>query len=241
MMDINTNVTGISVCWNTLELVERSFGSIRIFHPEMPVFIVDGSDKSNRCYGFTDSLQNECTTVHHTNYNIGHGKGMHFGLRNIKTPFALLFDSDIEMLHSPVQAMLDMMEDDTYGVGYMEHVGEDGFDYGEHLIHKKQKPVRYMHPYFCLIQVKEYFKYKPFIHHGAPCIPAMLDIHRKNLSSKVLKEFPDLGHTKGQGLSWSACSGKYILHDVSRFGGTGRMRVEAKLPHIDGQWERVVV
>lgn len=106
-----------------------------------------------------------------------------------------------------------------------------------HSVHKRQKPVKYLHLYFQLIQVKEYKKYSPYIHHGAPCIAAMLDLHLKKLSSKI-KEFPGLGHTNGQGLNWKPYAGEYILHDVSRHGGTGRMRMEKGLDHIEGQWDR---
>jgi hypothetical protein len=67
----------------------------------------------------------------------------------------------------------------------------------------------------------------------------MLQIHNMNLSNKILKEFPGLGHTKGYGYSWKSCKGEYVLHDVSRHGGTGRLRIEQGLPHIEGAWEPV--
>ena len=151
----------------------------------------------------------------------------------------LFFDSDVEMVKSPLQGMLDMMDVGIFGVGYTERVGYDGFDYGVHPHHKKQIPVKYLHPYFQLVQTNEYKKYKPYIHHGAPCISTMMDIHRRGLSDIVIKEFPGLGNTSGQGLSWSPCAGEYIIHDVEGFGGTGKMRRILGLPHIEGKWEAV--
>lgn len=240
-MTVDDEVTGVTVCYNTKEILKKAIDSIRSFHPGMKLIIVDGSDKTNDCYKYVCSLPDERTRVFHVDFNIGHGRGLALGISFVDTPFFLTFDSDIEMLKSPLQAMLDMMKEDTYGVGYCERTGYDGFDYGAHRIHLKQKPVKYLHPYFMLIQISQYKKFKPFIHHGAPCISAMLDIHKKGLSDKILLEFPDLGHTSGMGLSWKPCAGKYIMHDVAAFGGTGRMRREMGLPHIEGEWERVIV
>jgi hypothetical protein len=239
MLDINSNVIGITVCWNSRDLIEKSIFSIRKFHPDMKIIIVDGSDKSNECYSYVSALENLNTQVWHTEYNIGHGRGMNQAIRKVTLPYVLFFDSDIIMVKSPIQGMLDMMEPNTFGVGYTERVGYDGFDYGVHPYHQKQNPVKYLHPYFQLVQVSEYKKYKPYIHHGAPCISTMLDIHRRGLSDIVIKEFPGLGHTAGNGLSWKPCAGEYILHDVAAFGGTGRMRRAMGLPHIDGPWESV--
>lgn len=239
-MNTETDITGVSVFWNTPELVDRSYKSLRLFHPDMKIIIVDGSPKGSACYQRLDDIQDPRLDVYHLERNIGHGRGMNFGLLKVQTPFVLFFDSDIEMVKSPLQRMLDMIENDTYGVGYIELVGRDGNDYGAFPVHKKQKPVKYLHPYFQLVQVKETKRYKPFIHHGAPCITTMLDIDRKNLSNQVLKEFPGLGHTNGCGISWSPCAGEYVKHDVAGFGMTGRKRVEHGLPHIEGIWERVI-
>lgn len=234
-------VSAISVTWNTKELIQRAIESIRQFHPSMKIIIVDGSENKNACYAYLHSIDKDNIKVYHMDYNIGHGRGMHFGVLKCTTPFVLFFDSDIEMVKSPLQAMLDMMEDNTFGVGYTELVAHDGHDYGVFERHNKQKPVKYLHPYFQLVQVKEYKKYHHYIHHGAPCISTMLDIHKRNLSDKVIKEFPGLGHTgTRQGVSWKTCDGEYIKHDVSSFGGTGRMRVAEGLPHIEGAWEKVI-
>lgn len=244
-MNTETDITAITVCWNTKELIERAYNSIRNFHPTMKMLVIDGSDSNSHCYQFLDSLvlneKDNALTVIHMSRNIGHGRGMDFGIRKVHTPYVLFFDSDVVMVKSPVQAMLDMMEDNTFGVGYCESVGMDGHDYGIQPHHKNQPSVKYMHPYFQLVQVKEYFKYKPYFHHGAPCIQTMINIYKKGLSDIVLKEFPGLGHTgTRQGVSWKTCAGEYILHDVSGFGGTGRMRVQSGLPHIEGEWDRIV-
>jgi len=233
-------VTGLTVCWNTKNLIEKALRSVRNFHPDMKIVVIDGSSRHDLCYQYLDQLVRIDTnlTVDHVNRNIGHGKGLHRGIEKIRTRYALIFDSDIVMVQSPVTDMLAMMEEDTYGVGYTEITGYDGFEYGVHPIHNRHRPVKYLHPYFQLLQIREYKKYKPYIHHGAPCIAAMLDLHLRGLSDKVIKEFPGLGHTSGYGLHWRPCDGKYILHDVAQFGGTGRMRISRGLDHIEGAWDR---
>ena len=238
-------VTGIMVCWNTKELVERAYNSVRDCHPNMMIIIVDGSTPVMPCYKYLNTLRDRNSNVFHMGKNIGHGRGMHFGIENTETPFALMFDSDIMMKKSPVQAMLDMMEDDTYGVGWIYRTDVTGHEFGSQPQYVDQGPMQYLHPYFCLIQLKEYRKYRPFMHHGAPATHTMLDIHRKGLADKVLKEFPGLGHTSGHGLVWEGRPSEYIQHDTtpcyvdSHFGGTGAQRVKAGLLHIEGGWEPV--
>lgn len=234
---IDKIITGLTVTWKYAEIIERAYTSVRKFHPEMELLVVDGSSKDMPCYQYLNNIQDNHIEIHHVNHNIGHGKGISYGIEQCKTPFVLLFDSDIIMVESPVQGMLNMMEDDTAIVGYMEWVAEDGHDHGVFPKHKNQPKIKYPHPYFQLIQLKEFKKYKQPIHHGAPMISTALDIHKKGLSDKVLKEFPDLGHTSGCGISWKPCEGKYIKHDVGEFGGTGRQRIKEGLPHIEGKWD----
>ncbi len=232
---MNTLVTGITVCCNTKDLLKRAYQSVRDQHPTMKIIIVDGSEEKDPCYEYVLSLSGPYTKVVQVGYNIGHGRGMCVGIHYTETPFALIFDSDIEMIKSPVQGMLDLMEDDTYGVGYFEHTGFDGFDYGVNPHHHKESGMKYLHPYFHLLQIKNYRKFYPYVHHGAPSFLAMLDIHKKGLSDKILKEFPGLGHTAGQGFSWKSVSPTWIRHDVA---GTRTSRATKNLPEIEGSWER---
>ena len=238
-MSIDEVLTFVTVTWNTEKLIERAYTSIRKFHPLTKLIIVDGSSKNNSCYSYLDSIQDENTKVIHTEWNIGHGRGVVRGLEEVKTPFVLVFDSDIEMLKSPVQAMLDRMEDTTYGIGYIEKTDLGGFDFGARPDQMKFGSMKYLHPYFQLIQMKEYLKYEPFIHHGAPCVATMLDIHKRGIADVVLKEFVGLGHSKGRGFSWTSADREYIRHDVDQGfgGGTGSQRVKDGLPHIEGAWE----
>lgn len=200
----------------------------------MPLIIIDGSDPFDPCRAYVKSLSSSLTTVAIAKTNIGHGRGMHFGIGMAKTRFVLIFDSDIVMLKSPVEEMLKLMEDDTYGVGYNEETGPDGFEYKVHNRVLPSTPVKYLHPYFMLLQVKNYYKFPPFVHHGAPCYMAMNAIKEQGLSEKILIEFPGLGHSAGTGWGWKAAKREFIQHDTA---GTRNDRKKKGKKEIEGVWE----
>lgn len=186
------DVTGITVCCNTKGLVERAYNSVRRFHPEMPIIIIDGSDSGNPCASYIKSLASDVTIVISLGYNIGHGRGMCMGIDRVKTKYALIFDSDIKILKSPVDQMLKMMEEDTFGIGNVVKTGLDGFSYRKNPQHKEEGWMLYLHPYFQLLNIRNYKKFHPYVHHGAPCYLTMRDIHKKGLSKKILKLFPEV-------------------------------------------------
>lgn len=219
-------ITGITVCWNTKDLIERSYNSIRKFYPTMPIIIIDGSDAGDPCAAYVRGLASDITTVIQPGCNIGHGRGMCLGIDKVKTPYALIFDSDIELLEPCVAAMLAMMEADTFGVGHTEKIGYDGFVYGVHP--HPEGPLTCLHPYFHLIDVGNYKKYYPYVHHGMPVYMTMLDIHKRGLSEKIIKQFP--------GLVNHGPDSKLVRHDTGK--GTGDRRKAKGLSHIEGPWVR---
>ena len=233
MNNIN-EVTGIVVSHNTVDLLRNAYESVRKFHSDMPIIIIEGSDRNDPCYSYAVSLASELTTVGVCGYNIGHGRGMDAGIAMCKTRFALMFDSDIVMLKSPVQLMLDMMNEDTYGVGYLEKSAYDGYEYGAKPQHRNQPYMYMLHPFFHLLQVKNYYKFHRYVHHGAPCFKAALDIHKQGLTDKIIKRFPGLGHTHGRGFVWSAIPGEWIKHDTA---GTRKDRRRKGKQEIEQGWE----
>lgn len=229
-------VTGIVVCTNTIELIKRSYGSVRYFYPDMRIIIIDGSDKTDPCYEYVSSLASEITTVGVCEHNIGHGRGMVLGINMVKTKYALIFDSDIEMIAKPIEDMIAMMEEDTFGVGHLEIVGPDGYEYNVSNRVLSVTPTLYLHPYFQLINIANYYKYPPYVHHGAPCFKTMNEIKRRGLSEKILKQFPGLGHTGGNGWNWKAVPAVWVRHDTA---GTQLARRKRGLTEIGGgTWER---
>lgn len=236
-MNVNEVVTGVVVSHNTKDLLCTAITSIRKHYPKMKIVVVDGSDENDPCCTYIKGLADVNTRVFHVKNNIGHGKGLCLGIKYVTTPYLLVFDSDIEMINSPLEKMLDMMEEDTYGVGYIEPTDLGGHEWGSRKDKMHEGPMKYLHPYFCLIQMKEYEKYPPFIHHGAPAVQTMLDIHRKGLSDVVLKEFEGLGHSSSSGWTWVGEPRYYIRHDTR---GTRDVRVKKRKPEIQGVWEKVV-
>lgn len=230
----NTNVdkivTGVVVSHNTKDLLKTAITSIRKHHPKMKLIVVDGSDKTDSCYSYIRTLANSNTRVFHITGNIGHGKGLNYGIQYIDTPYLLVFDSDIEMVYSPIEEMLNMMEDMTWGVGSFEMTDLGGHIWGTRKDKMNEGPMKYLHPYFCLIQMKEYKKYSPFIHHGSPAVQTMLEIYRKGLSEVVLKEFKDL--------CYSDKKEKYYIKHRKR--GTRDIRIKNHKDEIEGSWEKVL-
>lgn len=227
-------MTGIVVTYNTAPLFRRAYNSIRKFHPKMELIIVDGSDPRDACFSYVRSLADyPYNIVYQLKYNIGHGKGLHFGLQKCNSDLALVFDSDIEMLQSPVEDMKKLMNSEVYGIGWLYEVGRDGFDFGTPGFNHKE-PIPYIHPYFMLLNVEQYFKYHRFVHHGAPCYKAMVDLYDNKQSWRLIS-FPGLtGHTSGEGVNWKGKPSKYIRHD---FGGTRMNNKHYGKEEIQGTWE----
>jgi hypothetical protein len=220
------DVTFICVVHNTLELFRNCYDSVRKFHPEVMFIIVDGSDLNDPCRSYVESLASPYTLLMLAQNNLGHGRGMDLAISQVKTKYALIFDSDI--------IMVDMMEPDTYGVGYLEKTGFDGYEFGAKPHHASQGFMMMMHPFFHLLQVSEYYKFAPYTQHGAPCYKTALDIHRHGLSSKIYKVFPGLGHTHGKGWCWTPVEGTHIIHDTA---GTRKDRVRRGKSEIEGGWD----
>jgi hypothetical protein len=230
------DVTGIVVCSNTKGLIQRAYESVRKFYPDMRIIIIDGSDVGDPCYSYVSDLSSDITTVGVCGYNIGHGRGLVAAIDMVKTKYALIFDSDIELIASPIESMAEMMEDDTFGVGHLEIVGPDGYEYNVSNRVLSVTPTLYLHPYFQLINVSNYHKFPPYVHHGAPCFKTMNEIKRQGLSEKILKQFPGLGHTGGNGWNWKAVPAVWVRHDTA---GTQMARRSRGLTEIGGgTWER---
>lgn len=225
MQNCIADITTVVVCSNTRFLIERAFNSIRHFHPQMPFVIIDGSTPTDECYDFVCSLSSDIVTVGVFGFNIGHGKGMNTGINMVKTKFALVCDSDVEMLKSPLDLMLEFMEEDTYGVGAFDYVDERGFGKNNHSQQWRDAATKYLHPYFQLINVNNYRKFSSYVHHGSPCYKAMNDIKKQGLSDKILKEFPGA----------SIYGSEYIRHDTD--GTRGDRRRKGK-KEIEGGWDK---
>ena len=146
----------------------------------MHITIIDGS-------GNAPYEENDLTTVLRPGYNIGHGPGMHLALLSCETDFLLLFDSDIEMKKPCIEEMLKLMRDNTFSIGEIQRVHKSSYGIE---FSKDDYDIPLVHPYFHVVQLKEYFKYLPYTQSGGPVGLSTLDIYSKHLGDKVLIDFP---------------------------------------------------
>lgn len=171
------NVTAIIVSYNTPDLLQECYMSLRRFYPTMPVIIIDGSTPGNFCQKAATNIgYEENTAVKILGYNIGHGKGLHMGLQLSKTKYALLIDTDVTINCSGViERLLELFTDHTFGVGKVLNVDRHGNNVG--------RGHKYLHPHFALISRGKYFNVRPAINHGAPLLLSMFDLpaHGYNL------------------------------------------------------------
>ncbi len=212
------DVTAITVVCNTPELFDKMYGTFRSFFHNMKLIVVDNSDNHSPARTRIAQLASPKTIIYQIDQNIGHGRGLDFAIKRADTKYVLIMDTDTLILKNPLPEMLAMVDDDTYGVGCITEVGKDGYDFGAFQHHAI--PIPYLHPFFALIVREEYFKYTPFVHHGAPWCKTAVDLFNKKESHK-------LKHFNGLKAFDHAPDGKciagvtdYVIHD---FGGTRRM------------------
>lgn len=226
------DITALSVVCNTTDYVRKMYRAFRHFHPGMKLLILDNSDKDNDCQMYLNKIASTKTFIYRFNKNMGHGRALNYGISKVSTPFVLIMDSDTQIIKSPVKEMLQMMDRDTYGVGWVTEIGKDGYDFGTWKHH--MKPVRYLHPYFCLISRYWFYEFPPFVHHGAPFYKTMVEIDRQK-KGRMLKQLPGLnGHTEGKGMNWEGTPSEYVLHP---FGGTRKVLKEMGKEEIEWPWE----
>lgn len=172
------NVTAIIVSYKQTALLRLCFESLRRCYKDMPVVIIDGSPPGSECWYYAMSLIDKNTSVRTPGTNIGHGRGMLMGIKMCFTEFFLLVDSDV--IINDDRAVPDMIrnyrthqelaKESIYGIGQVVIVNEEGGNV-------KDDGIEYLHPHFALIAREVYNCFHPVIHHGAPMIKAMRDIH----------------------------------------------------------------
>ena len=172
-MDIQT-IPLISVSYNSAELVDQLLRSFRRYYAN-PVTIIDGSSVEH-----APAIDAVCAThadviFIHFDYNIHHGPGMAWAFQNLDLQGpVLVLDSDVIVLNPGLlEAMAEQLQPGMYGVGYVNHVNEGGFD-----VTYEEGGVRYLHPACMLCNIEVVRQWPMPTKHGAPNIEPMLAIHR---------------------------------------------------------------
>jgi hypothetical protein len=157
-------ITALTVNYNTPDLLENLLSSFRKFY-DIDFLVIDGSNELNyeKIKGFANKYN---ATIIHFNFNIHHGPGMDYGIRNIKTEQILLLDTDVEILRGGfIEDLQTKLLPESYGIGCVGTVNENGVD--------APTGYRYLHPSCALINRDVVLKYPMPVRHGAPMIEAM--------------------------------------------------------------------
>ena len=176
-MDVN-QVTVIIVNYNTPKLLSDAVHSVRNFY-ESPIMVVDGSD-SAEYEKMKEMISDTDVRVERVGYNITHGGGLKHGMDMIQTEYVLAMDSDATMVKSGfLEACLLSMDKESYGAGSVLNLSWD-------------QGLKYLHPFFALLQMSVVRMYSPPIIHGAPMIDAMREIKSKG-QQHILKNIENIG------------------------------------------------
>ena len=184
------NAEIVSVHYKTPDYIYEQYASVRKFYPFLPYRIIDGSD-DGKIY-FRD-LEEKDTNFHveRLGYNIHHGPGMDHAIKNSASDYLLILDSDVTLKGDVMTPMFE--EFAGYAVGRKRIVNALGMQNRDiswiGKLFPKTFKYTYIHPLCMLISKQAYLQFKPFFKHGAPCIDAMIDIHKKN-QTHMLAEFP---------------------------------------------------
>jgi SAM-dependent methyltransferase len=172
-MDIQ-QIPVISVSYNSAELIDDLLRNFRA-HYGNPVTIIDGSSAEH--YPAIEAVCARFADVRfiHFDYNIHHGPGMAWAFQNLELQGpVLVLDSDIQIIKSGfLESMLAELTPDMYGVGYVNHVNEGGFD-----VDYSEGAIAYLHPACMLVNIEVLRQWPMPTKHGAPMTDAMLALHR---------------------------------------------------------------
>lgn len=181
------NIEIVSVHYKTPGFIYEQYASVRNFYPLLPYRIIDGSDDGN--IYFVDLEKNDSNfRVERLGYNIHHGPGMDYAIKNSASDYLLILDSDITLKGDVLTPMIEKFE--GYAVGRKRIVNALGMQNGEipwiDTLFPKIFKYTYIYPLCMLISKEAYLQFKPFFKHGSPCIDAMIDIHKKKQSHKLV-------------------------------------------------------
>lgn len=184
----------VSVHYKTPDLIYNQYNSVRKFYPEIKYEIIDGSDDGKK-YFIDLEKKDSNFIVKRFGYNIHHGPGMDYAIKNSSEEFLLILDSDVSLKKELITSMTDNFDGIAKGMKII--VNDDGFESWQKKQTKNNNFIfPYIHPYCMLINKNEYLRFNPFKKHGAPCIDFMIDVYKKNESDRLLKfdikEYVDL-------------------------------------------------
>lgn len=184
---LQEKITVISVNFKTPDLIRTCVSSLRQFYPSVPYILLDNGGCVTSLVTIRDLGKKFSVLTVENEKNIGHGPGLHQGIKLASTPYVFLLDSDTRVKKGGfLEKMLALFEDDPklLAAGWLRYVNASGVA-GPKQELKRGMP--YVHPYACFLDREKYFKCLPFIHSGAPATKLMNSARKKGYS---LVSFP---------------------------------------------------
>lgn len=163
----------VVVSYNSPDLISYLLTSFRRFYSNQ-IYIVDGSEPEPLRQIKEIVASYEDVKLIDFGYNIHHGPGMAWAINNLPLSGPVLFlDSDIEFFRPGViEALLDALKADMYGVGGVISVNRDGFN-----VPNQEGAVPYLLPSCMLCNIEVVRQWPMPIKHGNPMTEAMLALH----------------------------------------------------------------
>ena len=174
----------VSVHYKTPDLIYNQYNSVRKFYPEIKYEIIDGSDDGKKY--FVDLEKKDPNfVVRRFGYNIHHGPGMDYAIKNSSEEFLLILDSDVSLKSTLIEPMIKDFTGISKGLRII--INKDGVSSLQSNRTENQNfSYPYIHPYCMLIDRNKYISFKPFKKHGAPCIDFMMDVYEKGQSDQLI-------------------------------------------------------
>lgn len=174
----------VSVHYKTPDLIYNQYNSVRKFYPKIKYEIIDGSDDGKKY--FVDLEKKDPNfVVKRFGYNIHHGPGMDYAIKNSSEEFLLILDSDVSLKSPLIEPMIEDFTGISKGLRIM--INKDGVSLLQSNRTENQNfSYPYIHPYCMLIDRNKYISFKPFKKHGAPCIDFMMDVYEKGQSDQLI-------------------------------------------------------
>jgi len=210
------DVTGITTFCMNDKFVNISLGSFFCLYPQTHVVVVDNSEKDHLCAKLLRDLSDDgAIELIANNTNLGHGKGLLQGMERVKTKYALIFDSDVYFKNGDlIPDMINLMDKDAYGVGFVMWHGNMGQTVRPHIITepRPKDAMKYLHPFCMLLSVEQYKKwpeFDSFIYernktHGAPMMTPMRSIYDAG-KEDIIKHLPKTHYVRCK--YWNHTSG----------------------------------
>lgn len=177
------DITILTVHYHTPWLLESLYNSIRKFY-KLPIIVVENStDPKIIALVKLWSRKVKKVKIVYIRRNIRHGPGINLGIKHIKTPLVLCIDTDVRIKKiGYIEKLVNGMQVNSYGAGMVTWITPKGLSTKP----RSKNAIRYLHPHFMLLNIKEYNKYYPAANHGAPMIYAMKHIKKKNHEHKLV-------------------------------------------------------